>query len=233
MNARILAIIIFFILLGIIAYILFTKNESGRKKAGSIIAVFSVMAMLLTIIFPEKTAEYIDPNVEQYKEDNQELKKQIAELEKQIENIDQNSMAENSSDVSRKEVIGLQDLKKIDSIWYEEIEPFEDSYGNQYETGYQFTASEDGYAVYSLQGKYTTFSAKIVCSSETGSGADMSITVYVDDTYVETIPNITKEIETKQIGPYNITGARKLSIKTTNEGEYSNGNCFLVDAFVE
>lgn len=181
----------------------------------------------------DRVDELEDEN-ERLQKEKQTIQEENEDLKEQIKNNDENAtVLDGPSVIVGEELIKLQDLKKIDSNWYEEIKPFEDSYGNQYETGYQFTASEDGYAVYSLQGKYTTFSAKVACSSETGAGADMSISVYVDDTFVETIPDITKEMEAKQIGPYDITGARKLSIKTANEGEYSHGNCYLVNAVVE
>lgn len=61
----------------------------------------------------------------------------------------------------------------------------------------------------------------------------MSMMIYKDDELIDTITDITKQTETRQIGPYDITNARKLTVKTANSGEYSFGRCYLVNASVE
>ena len=127
----------------------------------------------------------------------------------------------------------MKSLALVDSVYYELLEPLTDSYGNLYEIGYQFDSSNNAYAVYGLQGEYSSFSGMIVCAEQTGSGADMSLMIYKDDELIDTIRGIDKQMETKEIGPYDIEGARRLTIKTSNNGDYPNGWCYLVNAFVE
>ena len=133
------------------------------------------------------------------------------------------------------EKVALNDLPLVDSGHYDIYEPFTDSYDNQYNIGYKFDASENAYAVYGLKGQYSTFSGTIVCSDKTGSGADMSIMIYKDDDPVPiaTITDINKQTETRLIEQCDIKDARKLIIRASNNGEYSCGWCFLVNAFVE
>lgn len=183
--------------------------------------------------------EKVVVTAEKYEElirENESMSKEIQTLESKLENVtekaDNDESIEANSD-PQPDTTKLKDLAQVDVGHYELIEPFTDSYGNQYEIGYQFDASRDAYAVYGLQGKYSSFSGTIVCSNETGSGANMSMMIYKDDELIDTITDITKQTETRQIGPYDITNARKLTIKTANSGEYSYGRCYLVNAGVE
>lgn len=73
-----------------------------------------------------------------------------------------------------------------------------------------------------MQGDYTSFSGHIVCSEATGSRADMSMMIYKDDE-LDTITNINKQVETREIGLYDISGARRLTTKTSNNEDYPNG----------
>lgn len=180
---------------------------------------------------------------EKYEElirENEAMSREIESLEEQLEvqetdsdKPDNEVESTDSSSVSQNERTRLKDLAQVDPFYYELLEPFTDSYGNLYEIGYQFDASNNAYAVYGLQGEYTSFSGLIVCSESTGSGADMSMMIYKDDELIDTITNINKQVETKKIGPYDIRGARRLTIKTSNNGDYPNGWCYLVNAFVE
>ena len=168
--------------------------------------------------------------------ENESMSKEIESLESEIQNV--NKKDEDDADVETNAALSqgatkLKDLVQVDAQNCEFIEPFTDSYGNQYETGYQFDASDDAYAVYGLQGKYSSFSGMVVCSNETGSGAIMSMMIYKDDELIDTITDITKQTETRQIGPYDISDARRLTIKTSNSGAYSYGQCYLVNAVVE
>lgn len=73
MSARIVAIIISVILLACTVHNVASDNEKRNKKVSNIISCIGILACLVTTIFPEKVAEYIDPNVETYKEKNEEL----------------------------------------------------------------------------------------------------------------------------------------------------------------
>lgn len=177
-------------------------------------------------------------------EENKELRQEINELEDKLstyESAEKESASAVASPVSQEAQEGvpngvteLKDLPEVDSRDYVQEVPFTDSYGNDYEIGYKFDASYNAYAVFGLKGQYTTFSAKVVCGQDTGSGTDMKIYIYKDDDeLLDTITHIDKTTETLAIGPYDITGARNLTIKTANDGSYSYGRCCLVDAYVQ
>lgn len=182
---------------------------------------------------------------EKYEElirENEAMSREIETLEEQLGETKANSDSdkqdnreesiENSFSL-QSERTRLKSLALVDSVSYELLEPLMDSYGNLYEIGYQFDASNNAYAVYGLQGEYSSFSGMIVCAEQTGSGADMSLIVYKDDELIDTIRGIDKQMEPKEIGPYDIEGARRLTIKTSNNGDYPNGWCYLINAFVE
>lgn len=195
-------------------------------------------------ISSENSDQTLEQNCQALQDENEQLKETIEEMFGEIESLkEQLEVQETDSDnedevtdrrsMSQNDRVRLKDLAQVDPFYYEVLEPFTDSYGNLYETGYQFDASNNAYAVYGLQGEYTSFSGVIVCSESTGSGADMSMMIYKDDELIDTITNINKQVETKEIGPYDIRGARRLTIKTSNNGDYPNGWCYLVNAFVE
>ena len=183
--------------------------------------------------------EKVFVTAEKYEElirENESMSKEIENLENGLKNTTEQADKDESIETNQEvqsDVTKLKDLAQVDAEYCEFIEPLTDSYGNQYEIGYQFDASNDSYAVYGLQGKYSSFSGTIVCSNETGSGADMSMMIYKDDELIDTITDITKQTETRQIGPYDISSARKLTIKTSNSGEEYCGFCYLVNAVVE
>lgn len=195
----------------------------------------------------ENSDQTLEQNYQALQDENEQLKETIEEMSGEIKSLkeqlevqetdsdkpDNEVEGTDSSSVSQNERTRLKDLAQVDPFYYELLEPFTDSYGNLYEIGYQFDASNNAYAVYGLQGEYTSFSGRIVCSEATGSGADMSMMIYKDDELIDTITNINKQVETKEIGPYDISGARRLTIKTSNNGDYPNGWCYLVNAFVE
>ena len=50
----------------------------------------------------------------------------------------------------------------------------------------------------------------------------MSMMIYKDDE-LDTITNINKQVETREIGLYDISGARRLTTKTSDNEDYPNG----------
>lgn len=179
-------------------------------------------------------------------EENKQLHQEVDSLEEKLSAYEQ---GENGSDTEEnfpadqqqrllegvpENATELKDLPEVAADNFEVETPFTDSYGNRYETGYKFDASFNGYAVFGLKGEYKTFSAVVVCGQDTSPGADMEILVYKnDDELLGTISHVDKTTETLVIGPYDITDARNLTIKTSNEGSFAYGMCSLVNAYVE
>lgn len=178
---------------------------------------------------------------ERLESENAELKSENESLKYKDENQKESNLVgdDNSQMINGEENFKVPDdgtkvkeLTVVDSEAYKLLEPITDSYGNQYEIGYELGASYNGFVVYALQGKYSEFSCVIVCSSEAGSGANMTAMVYKDDDLIDTITGINKQTETLKLGPYDISDARKLIIKTSNEGEFPFGFFYLVEAYV-
>lgn len=94
MSARVVAIIISVILVVCAVHNLASNNEKRNKKVNIIISCIAALASLVTTIFPEKVAEYIDPNVETYREkieeletSNNSLQEKYNELNSQYDNL--------------------------------------------------------------------------------------------------------------------------------------------------
>lgn len=192
-----------------------------------------------------KYIQSIEDDKQQLEDENQELNEKVDDLEKRLSAYEQENKSSETAEKSSSnqqqtlEVVSenateLKDLPEVSAEDYELMTPFTDSYGNEYATGYKFDASRNAEAVFGLKGSYTTFSAIVVCGQDTGPGADMKVSVYKnDDELLETISDVNKTTETLVIGPYDITDARNITIKTSNEGVYDCGFCYLVKAYVE
>lgn len=173
MNARVLGIISLIFLLVCLLYTILGKNEENQKRINSIVGIFAVIAVLLPIVFPEKVAEYIDPNVERYKEENDSLNSTIEDLELQINNLEEEN-------ARLKEQIGIVETDTSVETNLFEMQPivgqkqdivkssvdFIDNVGNNYPNGYSIyydgNGNEDNReATYLLEKKYKTLSGKI------------------------------------------------------------------------
>ena len=106
---------------------------------------------------------------------------------------------------------------------------FTDSFGNVYDGNYFFDASLNPYAVFGLDKGYSTFSGSIVAGSDTGSGASMTIEFYADDKLIFTKTGYTK-VTGKIDFSVDVSGATKLTIKASNQGDFSYGWIRLVNA---
>lgn len=187
-------------------------------------------------------------------EENKELRQEISQLEKTVstykdaekgaekETGKETEAASEANAMTNKDETQeasnnkteLKELPEVDSNYFAQQVPFTDSYGNNYEIGYEFNALYNGYAVFGLKGQYTTFSAKVACGEDIGTGTDMTMYIYKDnDELLDTIEHIDKTTETLEIGPYDITDARNLVIKTENIGNFNDGRCCLVEAYVQ
>lgn len=116
---------------------------------------------------------------------------------------------------------------------YDADEGITDSYGNEYLGNIvRFDASENGYAVYDLNGAYGRFTGSIVASTKTNSGAKMNVGVFVDGVEKFSLMGFTRQQAAVPVD-IDLTGARTLEIKTSNDGDYSYGWLFFVNTTVE
>lgn len=116
---------------------------------------------------------------------------------------------------------------------YDADEGITDSYGNEYLGNIvRFDASESGYAVYDINGAYGRFTGSIVASTKTNSGAKMNVGIFVDGVEKFSLTGFTRQQAAVPVD-IDLTGARTLEIKTSNDGDYSYGWLFFVNTTVE
>lgn len=111
----------------------------------------------------------------------------------------------------------LNDVVLVDSGNYESYNTLSmDSYGELYCDGYGFDARNGGYALYNLNREYEVFSGYIFPQRNASDSANISITIYTDDTpvYSQTgIKNTTEAIPFE----INVANAKTLKVETSVE----------------
>ena len=155
--------------------------------------------------------------------ENERLKSRIVDVEKSSNNFDQNK----NEDIEYTET--LNNIYIIDSVYYELIKGFTDSYGNSYSLAYKFDASNNSYDIFNLNKQYNKFAGYITASQETGRGANMTVEIYGDDILLKKFENITKISEAIPLEDIEVNGVKKLTINTYNTGEYPYGYVYLTD----
>lgn len=129
-----------------------------------------------------------------------------------------NEVLDKIAEVNDLRPIDLSQVVVIDSQDYNyNSDLYTDSFGNTYDGRHYFSAGNDGYAVYNLEGKYANFSGTIVVNQDTGSRAVMDIGIYLDDTLA-----YSKTGFDKRTGAINfsldVRGVTKLEIRTAGDG---------------
>ncbi len=257
MNARICGIAIFIILVLCLAYCIWGKREDIQKKIKRCVDIFSIMVVLLPIIFPEKVAEYIYPDVNEHRIENKRLKDRNEDLqaendalemknndlEAEVEKL-KNDSIRSSNNEDKNENTLEKTLKNIQIVnkdsRFEELKPYIDSYGNSYDIAHRLSGNfSGGFVVYDLQGNYTTFTGDVVAYTENSPIVYLKINVYKNnDEFIETVTGINKSQVAIEIGPYDVTGADNIrfdvEIDDEKSGNYDSGiaDCCLVNVKV-
>lgn len=128
-------------------------------------------------------------------------------------------------------IVSMVNMHEKESQHCEAVTDMVDSYyGKTYKSNIcKMDASNWAYVVYDLDGQYSSFSGTLVASTGTGRGASMNIAIFVDGNLKWDFSEFTKQNKPEDI-TIDINGARTLSIKTSNSGEYSCGWVFFVDS---
>jgi len=105
-------------------------------------------------------------------------------------------------------------------------EGFQDPYGNQHFRSVALDASEDAWAIYDLNGRYSSLSGNFTTWTEAGSEASFELAVWGDG-----VPLLMCYDYKKSDAPVNfnidLTGVDILTIQAYNRGDYGNGFLFL------
>ena len=168
-------------------------------------------------------------------DENKKLQDSLQKLNEENNTTNDNKEINSNVMLEKIESKHLDELKIVDSRFYNTINNFTDSYGSNYNMSYELAGScinANAFVVYSLQGQYEEFSASIVTGDKTNSDINVNLYIYIDDKLIDTITGIKKQTERIDIGPYNIIEARKLTIEeVADEGLYAY--VYLVDAYVK
>jgi len=125
------------------------------------------------------------------------------------------------------------DLSQVVVIDYKRYEYnsglYTDSFGNNYDGNHFMDASNEAYAVFNLDEKFTNFSGTIVANQNTGSDASLNISIYVDDKLAYTKTELNKRTGAVDFS-IDVRGVTKLEIRTSNTGIWSNGHFSIVNA---
>lgn len=108
-----------------------------------------------------------------------------------------------------------------------------DSYGKTYEDNIVcLDAGQEAYAVYDLNGQYSSFNASIVCSTETGSDAEMYVGIFADGELVYSLSAYTRQQPVQEIN-LDVSGVGTLAVKTANTGGWDAYVYFVNSVFTK
>lgn len=125
------------------------------------------------------------------------------------------------------EAAHLENQQLVDSSDMEyESGLFKNAYGEIYEDSYCFYTSNNGFAVYLLDGKYTEFSGVVCTGGKTNSEGTGKIQIYSDDELIFEQDGITKMTETIPF-TLDVTGKKNLKIIVSNSSEEEIGAVYL------
>ena len=125
------------------------------------------------------------------------------------------------------EAAQLEDQQLVDSSDMEyKAGLFKNSYGEIYEDAHCFYTSNNGFAVYLLDGKYTEFSGVVCTGKETNSEGTAKIQIYADDELIFEQDGITKMTETIPF-TLDVTGKKNLKITVSNSSEEEIDSIYL------
>jgi hypothetical protein len=133
--------------------------------------------------------------------------------------------------------------KKLTSMNYEESNHSFDSTnytssidgrdGKHYDDVIFFDASLlNAHVTYNLNKKYTVLDASVVCTENTTSGGNFTISFYGDDKLLGTVQNYLGDSTAAKPVSIDVTGVKELKITADNDGTWANGFVYLVNATV-
>ncbi len=130
------------------------------------------------------------------------------------------------------EEVEMADMHELESIGVSVYDDdVTDSYGNNYSGNIvEFHEYWDGQSLitYDLNGLYKLFSAKMVCSTRTGSSAQMYVGIFADGELIYELKDYTRQ-KPAEIVELDVSGVGELTIKVYGKG--NNSYLYFVDSF--
>lgn len=161
---------------------------------------------------------------ERLQQENEKLKVFLLHNNAYADNIDDLVIVEETSD-------RLESLSVNDSTGYTQVDSVKDFHGDFHSVSYRLQTNGTAYVEYKLAKKYDLFDANIITTSEIGSDVLFSVEVYLDESYLKRIDNITRDTNLVPLGPIVVTDIDRLKIKVIKmEGYWSNDAiCYITD----
>lgn len=184
------------------------KNESQIKEIGDL----------------QSEYEQIQTESERLQQENEKLKAFLLHNNTYADDIDDLVIVEETSD-------RLESLFITDSEGYSSVDGVRDFHGDGHSVSYRLQANGTAYVEYKLAKKYDLFDANIITTPEIGSDVLFSVEVYLDESYLKRIDNITRDTNLVPLGPIVVTDVDRLKIKVIKmEGYWSNAAiCYITD----
>lgn len=167
--------------------------------------------------------EQIHIENERLQQENEKLKAFLLHNNAYADDIDDLVIVEETSD-------RLESLFITDSEGYSSVAGVRDFHGDGHSVSYRLQANGTAYVEYKLAKKYDLFDANIITTSETGSDVLFSVEVYLDESYLKRIDNITQNTNLVSLGPIVVTDVDRLKIKVIKmDGPWNNAICYITD----
>lgn len=198
------------------------KNESQIKEIGDLQSEYEQIQTEAERLQQEN--ERIQQENERLQKENEKLKTFLLHNNAYADDIDDLVIVEETSD-------RLESLYITDSAGYRSVDGVKDFHGDGHSVSYRLQADGTAYVEYKLAKKYDLFDANIITTSEIGSDVLFSVEVYLDDSYLKRIDNITRDTNLVSLGPIVVTDVDRLKIKVIKmEGYWSNDAiCYITD----
>lgn len=227
--------------LGLFGGIVFTVNQNSKINTKIQNTLYGVSGDITINNNLEVNATNLIESYEGVKQENKnqkeefdnlqnkysEMQKDIAELEAtnaalKIENeklktflLHDNTYANDIEDLVfvKQTSDRLENLYIIDGQRYSYVDGVKDYYGNSHSVSYKLHADGTAFIEYKLERKYDTFNANIITTKETGAETLFNIEVYLDNSLVKRIDDITRATNSVPLGPIVVTDIDRLKIK--------------------
>lgn len=123
-------------------------------------------------------------------------------------------------------MINMHELTSSDVETRDEIT---DSYGKHYSGNIlAMDVRKNGYIKYDLKGKYDSFTGTLVCSTDTSSNADMSLSIFADGKEVYSITGFTRQQDAQSID-IDLTGVNVVEFMSAETKDEWDSWFFIAD----
>ena len=137
-----------------------------------------------------------------------------------------------NSEVPEVSGTDLMDVTTLDGFFVDRFELFEGADNEMYGLALKFMPGNESYITYDLGNNYTTFTAAVMTPKDPPEGAKIAIGIYLDDKFVENY-ELTYKDRIQKIGPIDVSGAGKMTIRSKDLNNFSSGLCFLVNGSLQ